>query len=210
MDSSSRGRLGFSGDNMRLLEAKQKIQGLRIPLLQTHEVAKILDLSNSQASLILHRLQEANEIVSIKKGLWLLEKDTNAFSIGEYLARPYPAYISLQSALYLHGMVSQIPTTIFLVTLARSQKKKVRDTTYSFHHMTVPLFLGFEYHENFNLACPEKALFDFYYFSATKKNIFKALPELEIPRGFNKNKLRDWCGLIANPRLRSHVAGKIK
>lgn len=195
---------------MKLLEAKQKIQLHQIPFLHTHEVAKILDLSNSQASLILHRLQEANEVVSIKKGLWLLDKSTNSFLIGQHLAHPYPAYISLQSALYLHGMISQIPETIFLVTLGRSQKKVVRNTTYSFHHMVVPLFNGFELHENFNLACPEKALFDFFYFSATKKNIFKSLPELEIPKRFKKKKLQDWCELITNPRLRSHVAGKIK
>lgn len=195
---------------MKLLEAKQKIQHLQVPLLHTHEVAKILNLSNSQASLILHRLQETKEVISLKKGLWLLDGHASSFFIGEHLARPYPAYVSLQSALYLHGIVSQIPETVFLVTLGRSQKKVVLKTAYSFHHTEVALFRDFELHEKFNLASPEKALFDFFYFSATKKNIFKSLPELEILKSFKKKKLSEWCDLISNPRLRSHVANKIK
>lgn len=195
---------------MKLLEAKKKIQQTQIPFLHTHEAAKILDLSNSQASLILHRLQEAEEIVSVKKGLWLIDKNANSFFIGEHLARPYPAYVSLQSALYLHGMISQIPETIFLVSLGRTQKKVVGKTVYSFHHIEIPLFSDFELHEKFNLASPEKALFDFFYFSATKKNIFKSLPELELPKSFKRKKLLEWCALIKNPRLRSHVSGKVK
>jgi predicted transcriptional regulator of viral defense system len=82
----------------------------------------------AQASLLLHRLQEADEIMSIKKGLWLLDQNVSPFFIGEHVARPYPAYVSLQSALYLHGMISQIPETIYLTTLGRSQKKMVQNS----------------------------------------------------------------------------------
>lgn len=194
---------------MTLIEAKNKIQQLQLPLLHTHEVAKILNLSNAQASLILHRLEEAQEVQSLKKGLWLLNKNTHPFYIGEHLARPYPAYVSLQSALYLHGLISQIPQTIYLVTLGRSQKRTVGKTTYSFHHMETALFSHFDLHEGFHLATPEKALFDFFYFSATRKNIFKALPELELPRKFQRKELLTWCKDIKNPRLRSHVASKL-
>lgn len=194
---------------MTLIEARNKIHQLHLPILHTHEVAKILGLSNSQASLILHRLQNAKEVLSLKKGLWLLDKNTNIFFIGEHLARPFPGYVSLQSALYLHGLISQISETVYVVTLGRPQKKSLNNTTYSFHHTEAPLFNGFEIKENFNLASPEKALFDFFYFSATRKKAFKSLPELEIPRGFKVKKLQKWCELIKNPRLRSHVANKI-
>lgn len=194
---------------MKLLEAKQKLQHMQIPFLHTHEVAKILDLGNSQASLILHRLQEAGEVTSIKRGLWLLDPTTSTFSIGEQLARPYPAYVSLQSALYLHGIISQIPETVYLVTLGRSQKKFVRKTTYSFHHTEIALFGDFEMRDNFSIATPEKALFDFFYFSATKKNAFKSLPELDLPRSFRKKKLSDLCNLITSPALRNHVRKKL-
>lgn len=195
---------------MRLIEAKRKLQQKGLPILQTHEVAKILDLSNSQASLVLHRLEEAGELLSLKKGLWLIEKRTNPFLIGEHLARPYPAYVSLQSALYIHGIVSQIPETVYLMTPARSQKRIVSETDYSFHHIESDLFKGFALHEGFNLATPEKALFDFWYLSATSKRIFKGLPELDIPKGFKRGRLNKWANEILNPRLRSHVRKKIE
>jgi predicted transcriptional regulator of viral defense system len=193
-----------------LIEARNKIHQLHLPILHTHEVAKILGLSNSQASLCLHRLKTAGEVLSLKKGLWLLDKSANVFFIGEQLARPYPGYVSLQTALYLHGLISQMPETVYVVTLGRSQSKNLNKTSYSFHHTEGPLFDGFEMKENFNLASPERALFDFFYFSATRKKAFKALPELEIPRRFKIKKIRAWCALIKNPRLRSHVESQVK
>jgi len=40
----------------------------------------------------------------------------------EFLTAPFPAYVSLQSALYLHGMISQVPALTYAVTLARSRR----------------------------------------------------------------------------------------
>lgn len=194
---------------MTLLEAKQKIQTLQIPILHTHQVGKLLNLSNSRASLILHRLEEATEVISLKKGLWLVNKNANPFLIGTQLTHPYPAYISLQSALYLHGLISQIPETIYLITLSRSQRLSAANSTYSFHHIDLVLFQGFETTENYDLACPEKALFDLFYLSATQKFEFKSLPELEITKTFRKKKLLNWCSLVSNPRLRSHIEKKM-
>lgn len=195
---------------MTLIEVKNKLREMRIPLLHTHEAAKILNLSNSQASLALHRLQKSKEVLLIKKGLWLIDLESHLFLIGEHLTRPYPAYISLQSALYLHGMISQIPETVYVVTLGRSQRKTVRQTLYSFHRIEVSLFKYFEIKENFHIASPEKALFDFFYFSATSQKIFKSLPELELPKNFKIKKLSQWSSMIQNQRLRSHVQKKIK
>ena len=107
-------------------------------------------------------------------------------------------------------MISQIPETVFLVTLGRSQRKSAKKTLFSFHHIEINLFNGFELHEKFSLALPEKALFDFFYFSATRTNIFKSLPELDFPKGFKKKKMYAWCQLIENSRLRSHVHKKIE
>ncbi len=171
---------------MKLLEAKKKIQQIQIPLLHTHEAAKILDMSNSQASLILHRLHEAEEVVSLKKGLWLIDKNASSFFIGEHLARPYPAYVSLQSALYLHGMISQIPETIFLVSLARSQKQVVGKTTYSFHHTEITLFTGFQLHEKFNLASPEKLFLIFSIFRRPRKTFLNLYLSWNFPKALRK------------------------
>jgi predicted transcriptional regulator of viral defense system len=38
------------------------------------------------------------------------------------LTAPFPAYVSLQSALYLHGMVSQVPAVTYAVMLARARR----------------------------------------------------------------------------------------
>jgi len=188
-----------------LIEAKNKLSRLGLAVLQTHEAAKVLNLSNAQASLTLHRLEKAGEILSLKKGLWLIDRNVSPLFIGEHLARPYSAYVSLQSALYLHGMVSQIPQTHYLVTVGRSCKRSIAASHYSYHHIEAHLFDGFEISRGFSLASPEKALFDFFYFSATKKLVFKALPELEFPKKFSFKWLSNWSDKIQNTRLKSRV-----
>ncbi|MFN8790503.1 MAG: hypothetical protein ACK5Y2_03495 [Bdellovibrionales bacterium] len=195
---------------MRLIEVKNRISNLGVDVLQTHEVAKILDLSNAGASLVLHRLEKAGEVLSLKKGLWLLDKNASPFYIGEQLARPYSAYVSLQSALYLHGLISQIPQTYYFVTLARSGKRDFLKSHYSYHRLEAYLFEGFELKDSFNLATPEKALFDTFYFSATRDLAFKSLPELELPKKFSMSQLSRWCKKIKNPRLKSHVQSLIE
>jgi predicted transcriptional regulator of viral defense system len=124
------------------------------------------------------------------------------------LTAPYPSYVSLQSALYLHGMISQIPQVTYVVSLERRIRTSVG--TFSAHHVVPELFGGFDVLDSgVKLATPEKALIDVFYLSGTRTRLFAAVPELELPRRFRTREAQAWAKRIQSARLRTIVTGKL-
>ena len=99
----------------------------------------------------------------VRKGVWALAERPDRLALIEYVTAPYPGYLSLQSALYQHGMIEQIPSMIYVVSLARSARIETRIGTYSVHHVQPAFFDGYESppDSGVKLALPEKALVDF-------------------------------------------------
>ena len=79
--------------------------------------------------------------------------------------------MSLLSALNLHGMLDQIRHVVHVVTTAQRPVLNTPVATYEFHRIRGELFGGFTAYRttgNFDIATPEKAMFDTLYFSARK------------------------------------------
>ena len=106
--------------------------------------------------------------------VWAFSDQPDPLALAEYVTAPYPSYVSLQNALYRRGMISQIPSSIYLVSLAWSDLVETAIGTYSVHHVRPELFGGFEHdaRSGTKLALPEKALFDFLYLSPTRGRLF--------------------------------------
>ncbi len=104
----------------------------------------------------------------------------------ELISAPYPAYVSLQSALFHHGLIEQIPSTLYAVTPARTRRVRTPIGAISFHRMPPELFTGFELssHSDAKIAIPEKALFDLLYLAPGRSRLFSKLPELTLPKRF--------------------------
>ena len=141
-------------------------------------------------------------LVRLKQGLWALADDIEPVKIPEYLTAPFPSYISLQSALYYHGMISRIPECIYAVSLARTRTYKTSITTVSIHHVQAEFFFGYEVDEKtaVKMATPEKALLDICYLKPAKTRLFTVLPELDLPDTFNVRKARQMIARIKMPR----------
>jgi predicted transcriptional regulator of viral defense system len=92
-------------------------------------------------------------------------------------------YVSLQTALYHHGMIDQISRVITVVSLARSRRIQTPLATVSVHHMMPEFFFDYELDPKtgVKMATPEKALLDIFYYK-------KSLPEVELPKSFNTKK----------------------
>ena len=58
------------------------------------------------------------------------------------------------------------------------------------------------------IATRENALFDLLYLSATRTRVFAALPELELPRGFDRRAGKSWIARITSPALAAMVTAK--
>ena len=171
---------------MTQVEALAKIEALGQPFLETKDIAALLGVAHSNANKIVTRLARVGLIVPLMRGKWAL-RNVDKLSVAEHLTAPYPAYISLQSALYYHGMISQIPAVIYAVSLARTRRYMTKLGAYSIHHVDPDFFFGYELDQagNEKIAVPEKALLDVLYLGPTKTRFFVALPEIEFPRGFS-------------------------
>lgn len=192
---------------MTQIEALAKIERLGLPLFETKDLAALLKVENSNANKIASRLAQTGLIVPIRRGRWALRRSLNKLAIPEHLTAPYPTYVSLQTALYHHGMISQIPAVTYAVSLARSRRYDTPIGTISIHHVEPEFFFGYELDESgiVKIATPEKALVDVYYLSPTRSRLFTKLPEIEIPRQFEWNKTFEIASKVKSHARRSFV-----
>jgi len=192
---------------MKIIDVLAQLNALNIPVVQTRDVATILKVEVSYASKLLKRLEHAGHIARLTQGLWVLDKAIDAHVLANYITAPFPSYISLQSALYFHGMISQIPDWIFVVSIARTKIFNTSFATISVHHCAPKFFTGYEEVNNsgIKMATPEKTLVDFCYFSTAKTRLFTNLPELELPTKFNKSKASKYIQAIPSIKRRSLV-----
>lgn len=190
---------------MRTIDALGELRRLGRPIVETGEAGARLNVSSDRASQILKSLEDAGLVRRVRQGLWALQPTVNPDSVPPYLTAPFPAYISFWSALARHEMIEQIPRQIFVASPDRTRQVKTTIATYSIHHITPDLFDGYTGSpEAGYLATPEKAIFDTVYLRAPRGGGVY-LPELELPAGFNQERLKNWTERVARPRLRTLV-----
>lgn len=193
-------------------QAYGRLLDLGMVTVETADVAGALRLSTTAATKLLRRLAAARLIIRLRSGLWLLARTVvNPYGLVEALTAPMPSYVSLQTALYLHGMIEQVPAVIYAASLSRTQRIATGVGIFSIHHIAPELFDGFEPREDgTKIATPEKALFDVVYLSGGRSRVFSHLPELELPPRFRRARLREWTLRISATRRRSMVESRLE
>lgn len=196
---------------MNLAQALSRLRRLEVPVLTTAEVAVALRGTTGAASKTLQRLRDADVVRSIRRGLWTLDFELSPLVLPEYLTAPAASYVSLQTALHLHGMIEQIPSVVYAVTLARTQRVETTLATFSLHRIAPSFFGGFEVlpRTGAKIATPEKALLDVFYLSAGRSRLFSSLPELELPSRFRADVAHAWVKRIPSPRMRTIVSRRL-
>ena len=197
---------------MTLLGALAAMAAMDTPVFTTRDAAARLRVSNGHASVSLARLAAAGQVIRLRRGTWALPNRVDPLALPEHLTSPFPAYVSLQSALYLHGMISQVPSITYAVSLARTHAFRTPLGTVSVHHVQPAFFFGYEDagRAGGRLATPEKALVDFLYLTPARSKLFRALPELEWPRRFSVSAARAIVKRIEPSRRRTLVARKLE
>jgi predicted transcriptional regulator of viral defense system len=72
----------------------------------------------------------------------------------------YPSYLSFESALARHGILSQIPHTFTFATTRPSKTASVGTVDAEFSHLQPALYFGYTSINGLDVAEPEKALLD--------------------------------------------------
>ncbi|HUG72351.1 MAG TPA: hypothetical protein VMK82_02895 [Steroidobacteraceae bacterium] len=197
---------------MNQIDALQRLQTLAAPAVETRDVAALLQVSASNATTILRRLAAEGMIVHLSRGRWLVNQKIDRHALPELISAPYPAYISLQSALFHHGLIEQIPSVLYAITLGRPRRLRTPVGTISFHRMPPELFAGFELSSasEAKIAIPEKALFDVLYLAPGRSRVFSRLPELTIPHRFQWQRLKEYTELVKSSGRRAFIAERVR
>ena len=197
---------------MNQIDALQRLRELAAPVVETRDVVALLNVSTRNATALLTRLASKGMIARLGRGRWLVNLKIDRLALPELLSAPYPAYVSLQSALFHHGMVEQIPSVIYAVAPARPRRVQTPLVTISFHRIPPELFRGFELslHSDAKIATPEKALFDLIYLAPGRSRLFSTLPELTIPRRFRWQRLKEYTELVKSPGRRAFISERIR
>lgn len=194
---------------MTAIEAYQRLKVLTV--FRTMDAATMLGMNMDACTKLLSRITAQKLLIKVCRGLWTWpETDPNI--LPEMISAPLPSYVSFQSALYRHGLISQIPRVIYAATLARARQVRTPLSTISFHHLPPELFGGFDVHgpHGVKLASPEKALVDTLYLAPVRSRLFARLPELELPKNFDLKKARSWADRIPSEQRRQQVQGELK
>jgi hypothetical protein len=108
-------------------------------------------------------------------------------------------------------MVSQVPEVIYVASLAQTRRVRTTLGAFSIHRLAPTFFGGYETlkESGVRLATPEKALLDTLYLGPTRSRMFAHLPEVEIPKGFDKRKAQDWVSRIPLGPRRASVEQRL-
>ncbi|HEY5943135.1 MAG TPA: hypothetical protein VIT89_09770 [Solirubrobacterales bacterium] len=195
---------------MKPVEAYGDLVQMGRAVLSTREAAARWQTSSVTAGRRLRGMEEAGLVRHLRRGLWTLDPLIAPLAIPHFLTAPFPAYVSLWSALAHHGMIEQIPRQVSVASLDRSRRIDTSIGTFSIHHLAGEVFGGFTGSERSGyLAVPEKAIFDTVYLRAAAggKAFF---PELSLPAGFDRETLGDWTRRIESSRLRTLVSRGVR
>lgn len=194
---------------MNAVRALEVLRRLDRPIVRTGEAAAVLGISVSNASHLLASLQDAGSVLRISPGRWSMAPQPSPYLVASWLTDPYPSYVSLYTALSRRGVITQIPRTIYVVSLANTKTLRTPVGTFSVHRLPPELFGGYEERNGERLATAEKAVFDTLYLARARGKRFSHLTEVELPAGFRDEALNDWAAKIQDSRVSSFVQAGI-
>ncbi|MEK6543873.1 MAG: hypothetical protein AABZ44_05505 [Elusimicrobiota bacterium] len=149
-------------------------QGLRI--FTTSDMITLTGMTPAAVTVALKRLSIKSLLVKLKRGVWVnrLGVDLNPKEAVPYLSAPWPAYVSLYSALAEQGKVEEIPHVIYAVSPAIKRHYKTRIADFHFHRLPKELMWGYAIKPSgrggYPIAEPEKAFLDLAYLALSPRS----------------------------------------
>jgi len=154
----------------------------------------------------------------LRRGLYALappyrKVKAHPFVVANRMVRP--SYVSLQSALAIHGLIPESVPVTTSITTGRPGEFSTPLGTFVFRHVRTPLFQGFREFEMDTLqpafvATPEKALLDLLYLEkGSDSEAYLAELRLEINDGFDLEELERFSRIFRSGKVRRAVAGVI-
>lgn len=146
----------------------------------------------------IQRLEKKGIVKKLIKGKYLFTLNRpNDFLIANFLYQP--SYISLESALSFHSLITGFPYQVTSITTKKPKIFFIDGQEFRYSQINNNLFWGFEKKEDFLIAEKEKALFDFLYFAA--KGLRKIdLDEIDLTP-IDKKIFKEYLARSPNPKV---------
>lgn len=165
-----------------------------IPLFTLAEIGSILGVTNRESiSKRISRLIKNKILKKLINGKYeYLLKKSNDLTRANFLYQP--SYVSLESALSFHSIITQFPYEISSITTKKTKSFEVSGKNFSYSQILPEYFFGYKKNDNFLIAEPEKALLDYIYFA--KKGLRKLdLDEMDLKR-INMKTFKKWGNIM--------------
>lgn len=179
-----------------LLKLLQR-HGLRV--FTSADIITLTGLAPAAATKALTRLAEQDLVGRIKRGVWVsrLSTDSNPYEAVPYLRAPWPAYVSLYSALSDHGVVEEIPHVVYAVSAAPPKRYRTSIGEFSIHHLPERLVWGYavkrQGQASYPVAEPEKAFLDLVYLALIPRSPLELPHKRERRWDLNKEALKRYA-----------------
>src|SRR3989338_1100940 len=169
----------------------KKIYDSRLHLFTSKTLRDILGVWKENTTFnIIQRLIRGNVLYKIERNKYILkDASVSDFSLACFLY--HPSYISFETALNFHGILSQFPYCVTSATTRKTIQKNVESKQFSYFHIKKDLFWGYDKKDDFLIASAEKALLDQLYFTT---------------KGLKKTDLEDYdLSAITVSRLKEYI-----
>lgn len=167
-----------------------------------NDVRKISRLSEGSLKVAVHRMVKRGELVKLGGRLYTLV--STGIDYERIACEVYnPSYVSFESSLSFHNILSQKPIHITLATVNRPKRITLGDKDIIYHHLQKKLFWGYEKTDNILMAKAEKALLDLAYLSLNGYASFDA-EEMNL-NSLDKGKLIKYLKKINSKKLNSLI-----
>lgn len=183
------------------------IRGHNLRLFTTADFITLTGMNPSAASQALRRLATHQLLTRFKRGLWVnrLIHSLNPYEVVPHLTAPWPAYISLYSALADYGIVEEIPHVIYAVSSNRPMQAQTPLGSFHIHHLPEHLIWGYEMKRageaTFPLAEPEKAFLDLVYLALIPRSPLELPHKRSRKWDLDRNKTRRYAARFQSPPL---------
>lgn len=143
---------------------KEQIKRIPKAYFTIGDVRKVSSNTPESIRVAMNRLVASGEVERLERGVYSRESSRMDWDL--YACERYaPSYISFESALARHHVLSQQPVHIVLATTNRTKQSIVPGKEIFYRHIKKDLYWGYIRVEGCLLADAEKAFLDLLYFS---------------------------------------------
>lgn len=141
------------------LQLIQVLAGYQQSYFSISDLEKILGITGSSLYVTIHRLIKNGVLVKLSRGVFQIASQADQI---EQVANQlyYPSYLSFESALAIHGILSQQPYQLSLATTLKSKQMTLGWQRVVYHQLKPALFFGYVLEQGRYVAEPEKAVLD--------------------------------------------------